>query len=59
MRWPRGKYNGQRIVGIRVFFVINLRHWILSASWNFGEPYIFCGPFAIRVHCEYEQVGAG
>jgi hypothetical protein len=27
LRWPRGRYNGKRIVGIAVKVRIDLRHW--------------------------------
>ncbi len=33
MKWPRGKYNGQRIVGFRVTISIKVDRW-------FWWPYI-------------------
>lgn len=29
MRWPRGRYNGQRIVGIEVSMKLNVTDWTL------------------------------
>jgi len=43
MHWPRGKYNGELIVGVSVKVVINVRSWFFRASWNFGAPYIHLG----------------
>lgn len=44
MKWPRGKYNGRRIVGIRVILALNVHKW----HW---KPYIghYCG--AIHWFC--------
>lgn len=28
MRWPRGRYNGQRIVGVWFKISLNVTHWI-------------------------------
>ena len=27
MKWPRGRYNGKRIVGIRFAIEIDITHW--------------------------------
>lgn len=37
LRWPRGKYNGQRIVGIDVKLRINIRQWRLKpvTTWQY------------------------
>jgi len=38
LKWPRGKYNGQRIVGISFKIAIDITHW----TW---KPFIghYCG----------------
>jgi hypothetical protein len=40
IRWPRGRYNGQRIVGISFKLAINVTDW----NWR---PFIghYCGAF--------------
>jgi len=40
MKWPRGRYNGQRIVGVRVTVALNVIRW----HWwpIFGQH---CGAF--------------
>jgi hypothetical protein len=53
MKWPCGKYNGKRIVGIRVSLEIDLSQWWFSASGNFGEPYLIVGPFTFRFYLVY------
>jgi hypothetical protein len=53
MHWPRGKYNGQRIVGIEIRFKLNITYWLCTASWNYGEPYVFIGPLRIQVSAVY------
>lgn len=27
INWPRGKYNGQRIVGVEAKFILNVTYW--------------------------------
>ena len=55
MRWPRGRYNGQRIVGVRFTFAIDVTTWM----W---KPQIGCYCGACHWLCfrswtafEYEQ----
>jgi hypothetical protein len=40
MRWPRGKYNGRRIEGFRLHFVLHVLDWYWKPllHWNHGEP---------------------
>lgn len=58
MKWPRGRYNGQRIEGFKVSFslrVLSLREFIRPhIAWNFGEPCIIWLFFAIRAKLEFE-----
>jgi len=57
MKWPRGKYNGRRIVGVRVQVMLNIRYWDFHMRWNFGEPYIICGPIQVRFELNYGVTG--
>ena len=49
-RWPRGKYNGQRIVGVRILFRINVLCWHRPA-WE--EGIILIGPFIWNYEANY------
>ena len=53
MKWPRGKYNGQKIVGIEFKFKVDITFWRLLLKWNFGEPYFFLGPFRLQISPVY------
>ena len=53
MAWPRGKYNGERILGVSMKVVLNLGYWVIRARWNFGMPYIICGPLQLRFRVIY------
>lgn len=41
VKWPRGRYNGQRIDGFQVSFRVHLLWWRWRPviRWNYGEPY--------------------
>jgi hypothetical protein len=54
-RWPRGRYNGWKIVGFKVSISIDVLWWDVSASWSFGEPYLFIGPFCFRAYVVYHS----
>lgn len=53
-KWPRGKYNGKRIVGFHLSITVDVLFWILSCKWNFGEPYLYLGPVCFRIKAEYD-----
>ena len=54
MRWPRGKYNGRRIVGFRVIIALDVRSWSLRwGSIDYGSAFCF-GPWRIWLSAEYE-----
>jgi len=40
MGWPRGRFNGQRIVGISFKFEINVREWlwcpVAGTCWKYS-----------------------
>lgn len=59
MKWPRGKYNGQRIVGFRISLTVNVEHpfWLPRLSRNHGEPYLLWLIFHIRARTEYGTNG--
>lgn len=54
LKWPRGKYNGKRIVGFKISIKIDILFWMLTCKWNFGEPYLFIGPVCIRFYAAFE-----
>ena len=55
MGWPRGKYNGLRIVGFRVIFVIDVTEWKLRlGSISYGNCTAI-GPFRFWLAAEYES----
>lgn len=52
-RWPRGRYNGQRIVGLRATVVIDVDEW----NWipRFGPRFTRCIRWlCCRVHIDVE-----
>lgn len=54
IRWPRGRYNGQRIVGGSAKVRVNVLvwRWLPWARWNFGNPTL--GWLCVVVHFEGE-----
>lgn len=56
MKWPRGKYNGWRIIGARcnVSIYWHPAWWLLRARWNFGEPLLWLGPLRLWFYVEYD-----
>lgn len=55
MKWPIGRYNGQKIVGFLVKFKLVVDFWSLCAGWNFGEPYLHIGPLHFWFGAEYRR----
>lgn len=56
MKWPRGKYNNQRIVGIRIVLHVNLRWWNLKIYWSkFNSYSVHIGPLHIWFYAEYNN----
>ncbi len=53
MKWPRGKYNGKKIVGFSIKFEIYLDYWGVEFYWNVGARYIHFGPVIIRFELNY------
>jgi hypothetical protein len=54
MRWPRGKYNGRRIVGFKISFDIQLDWWAIFLPNKFSY-YLRIGPIGIRYETEYSD----
>lgn len=52
--WPRGRYNGKRIIGFRLVVSVHILRWHLQARLNWGEPFITLGPICVSVRWEYE-----
>lgn len=53
MKWPKGKYNGKRIVGFSIKFTIDITYWNFKFYWNFGQPAIVIGPLRINAEINY------
>ena len=57
MKWPIGKYNGERIIGFRISFAIRalspFEFFIPVIKWNYGEPYFIWLFFFVRFNVEY------
>ena len=56
MKWPKGKYNGERISGFKFSFAVHLLwwNWMPIIKFNFGEPYFIWLCFSLRGYIEYE-----
>jgi hypothetical protein len=56
IHWPRGKYNGMRIEGVKLTFAIHVLAWLWMPllRWNFGEPVFIWLCFTVRGYVEYE-----
>lgn len=55
LRWPRGRYNGRRIVGFSVSLSVRVNCWRLFAVWNLGEPVLGIGPIRIKGGVVYQH----
>lgn len=55
MTWPRGKYNGLRIVGIDVKVNVNIRQWRWWAYCRFGTASAGIGPVRLWASLAYED----
>lgn len=53
LRWPRGRYNSQRIVGFELMFRLDVRCWRVAARWNFGNPVLILGPLQFSGQIAY------
>ncbi len=55
MKWPRGKHNGLRIVGVVVTIHVNVRDWGLGLSLLRRTLRMFVGPVHIWIDPNYED----
>jgi hypothetical protein len=56
MKWPRGKYNGRRIVGFEIIIAIDVTNW-RSLFFNkvcSGLLVMAMGPIRITLSLNYE-----
>jgi hypothetical protein len=53
MRWPRGRYNGRRIVGVEIKARIDITKWGLQWFDRYGTC-ARIGPARIWIGWEYE-----
>ena len=55
-RWPRGKYNNQRIEGFGIKFQLRVFSWYWKPRihWKYGEYYFLWLCFALRYETEYD-----
>jgi hypothetical protein len=52
LRWPRGRYNGDRIDGLEARASVHLLwwRWFPILKWNFGAPYFHWLCFSLWTH---------
>jgi hypothetical protein len=57
MKWPRGKYNGQRIIGFNIRIIVDLTDWRLIPDWYWElgtiHAYLLC--VFMVMYPEYEH----
>ena len=55
MRWPRGRYNGRRITGLKVSASIDLSgcDWKPILSWRLGYHHLIWLWFILRFETVY------
>ena len=53
-RWPRGKYNGQRITGVSLKIQFDVGWWCWIPKIPIYSNCLVWGPFRIWLHAEYE-----
>ena len=54
LRWPRGRLNGQRIVGVVVKVRVDVRRWRLGLPTRYGVC-LSIGPVHIWFSAAYER----
>lgn len=53
MKWPRGRYNGRRIVGVRIIVALDIIDWGIRWADKFGGCAIL-GPVRVWPSWEYK-----
>ncbi len=54
-KWPRGKYNGQRIIGFFIKFALDVRWWGFFLPTKYNRAFKL-GPFIWRWGYEYDTM---
>ena len=54
--WPRGKYNGQRIVGVVLKARLDVRRWRFGLPNRFGTC-LSVGPLHVWFEAAYDELG--
>lgn len=54
MKWPRGRYNGGRIVGVHITISLDVLHWGLRWPNFMNGTCAGIGPLRVWVRAEYE-----
>ena len=57
MKWPRGRWNGWRIVGLVVKVRFDVSRWHLALPSHYGTC-LSIGPFHIWIEAAYDEFGA-
>lgn len=53
IRWPRGRYNGRRVVGLEVDTRIDISHWALRwGDIHYGMAWAI-GPLSFWIRAAY------
>ena len=54
-RWPRGKYNGRKIVGLELRFCVDLSwfRFVPHFRWRIGEPLLLWLCFSLHAKARY------
>jgi hypothetical protein len=55
MNWPRGKYNGDKIVGFHIIFKFRITSWYWHWCWESYQHSVWVGPFGLFIDPEYKQ----
>lgn len=53
LRWPRGRYNGQKIVGFSTRVNVNVIFWRCNLYCRYGEFKLWLGPFLLHIEPIY------
>jgi hypothetical protein len=54
MKWPKGKYNGQKIIGVCIKTRVIVNYWGFKVQLNKYLKFIHIGPVLMNFEFEYE-----
>jgi len=59
--WPKGKFNGRKIAGLRLALSINVFrwYWLPTLDSGYGEPMAAWLCFVVRARAEYKAFEIG